>query len=70
MMSRIRPMQHKRRKLPHQMIRRIPHLDVRTVCDSDEFSVWGEFDVFDGFFEVEVMEDDSATEVDEEGAAV
>lgn len=52
------------------MIRRVPYLDVRAVCDGDIFPVWGELHVFDGFFEVEVVQDDSATEVDEEGAAV
>lgn len=52
------------------MIRRVPHLNVRAVCDGDEFPVGGEFDVFDRFFEVEVMQDYSAAEIDEESAAV
>lgn len=58
-------MQHKRRKLPHQMVRCIPNLYMSAMCDSDEFSVWRELDVLDRFFEVEVMEDDSAAEIDQ-----
>lgn len=70
MMPRIRPMQHKRRELPHQMVRRPPHLHMAIMRHSDILSIWREFYSIDGSFKVEVVEDCAAAEVGKEGAAV
>ena len=70
MMPSIRPMQHKRRELPHQMVRRPPHLHMAIMRHSDELSIWREFYSIYRFLEIEVVEDCAAAEVGKEGAAV
>jgi hypothetical protein len=63
-------MQNKRCKLANKVVRCLPDLNVRFMCDSNEGSVGRELDLLDWLFEIEMVEDDSATKVNEESSPV
>ena len=55
MMSCIRPVQNKWRKLAYEVVRCLPDLNMRFVSHSNERSVGRKFDGFDRLFEVEMV---------------
>ena len=70
MMTCIRPVQIERRKLADEVVRRLPDLDVRFVCDSNERSIGRKLDGIDWLFEIEMVKDNAPTEVDEESSPI
>ena len=65
-MTCIRPVQIKRRKFADEVVRCLPDLNVRFVCDSNERSIGRKLDGIDWLFEIEMVKDNTATEVYEE----
>ena len=70
MMSCIRSIQVERRELADKMVRCLPDLNMRFVCDSNERSIGRKLDSIDWLFEIEVMKDNAPTEVDEKGPPI
>jgi hypothetical protein len=70
MMSCIRPVQVERRELADKMVRCLPDLNMRFVCDSNERSIRRKLDSIDWLFEIEMMKDNAPTEVDEESPPI
>jgi hypothetical protein len=69
-MSCIRPVQVERRELADKMVRSLPDLNMRFVCDGNEQSIWRKLDGIDWLFEIEMMKDNAPTEVDEKGPPI
>ena len=69
-MSRIRSVQIERRKLADKVVGSLPNLDVRIVCHGNERSIGRKFDGVDWLFEVEMVNDDTPAEVDEQSSSV
>jgi hypothetical protein len=63
-------MQNKWCELAYKVVRCLPNLNVRFVCDSNERSVGRKLDMLDWLFEIEMVEDDSATKVNEESPPI
>lgn len=70
MMTCICPVQIKRRKFADEVVRCLPHLNVRFVCDSNERSIGRKLDSVDWLFEIEMVKDNTPTEVDEESPPI
>lgn len=70
MMPCIRPMQIERRKLADKVVRGLPDLNMRFVCDGNERSIRRKLDSIDWLFEVEMMEDNGPTKVDQESPPI
>jgi hypothetical protein len=63
-------MQNKRCKLAYKVVRCLPDLNVRFVCDGNERSVGRKLDMVDWLFEIKMVEDDSTTKVNEESPPI
>jgi hypothetical protein len=70
MMTRIRPVQIERRKFANEVVRCLPDLNMRFVCDSNERSIGRKLDGVDWLFEIEMVKDNTPTEVDEESPPI
>ena len=70
MMTCIRPVQIERRKFADEVVRCLPDLNVRFVCDSNERPIGRKLDGVDWFFEIEMVKDNTPTEVDEESSPI
>ena len=69
-MTCIRPVQIKWRKFADEVVRCFPDLNVRFVCDSNEGSIGRKLDGVDWLFEIEMVKNDTPTEVDEESPPI
>jgi len=69
-MTCIRPVQIERGEFADEVVRRLPDLNVRFVCDSNERSIGRKLDGVDWPFEIEMVKDNTPTEVDEESPPI
>jgi len=70
MMSCIRPVQIKRGELAYEVVRCLPDLNLRFVCDSNERSIRRKLDCIDRLLEIEMVKDNTPTEVNEESPPI
>jgi hypothetical protein len=69
-MTCIRPVQIERCKFADEVVRCLPDLNVGFMCDGNERSIGRKLDSVDWLFEIEMVKDNTPTEVDEESPPI